>query len=220
LLSRCGLRKTLRWQTQAGKDSAELVRLSDRTCVVDDKTSAYDGIDARNWRIGYVWRYPNQYGEAVLSVIDARANREPGLQRMQAGYEVGFRYGRDFGPLHVMTFVALRHTAYDESVAPGPEDAGADLTDWSSDTALRWDLRWATLAARWAQDVDRLWFTPDGRARSDRYTVALDLSQWLDTMAPELAPELSMNWHWSRIRLSDADQFDHKTLGVDFAVAF
>jgi hypothetical protein len=39
-------------------------------------------------------------------------------------------------------------------------------------------------------------------------------------MAPELAPELSMNWHWSRIRLSDADQFDHKTLGVDFAVAF
>lgn len=219
----CDLQSTVRVQTHKSENRSAAVRLSSRDCVVATDDVRYAGIEAQIWGLGYVWSRSQHQSEAVLSMIDPVWMHGVEYQHIDPSYEFGFRHRRDFGPLSAKAYVSLRQATIWDTADPANLTSsyiGVNDTNWAADATLTWELPHASLSANWARGVDRFWFTPDVGQRSDRFGLALNLSRWVENLAPHSSPRFAMNWNWSQLHLPDEQVTGNNSLRVDMALMF
>lgn len=219
----CDLQSTVRLPMHEGSNRSEALRLSGRDCIVAADGTPYAGIEAQTWGLGYVWSRPRRQSEAVLSVIDPAWTPAIEYQDLEPSYELGFSHRRDFGSLSAKALVSVRQATileYADAIDLAGNDSGATATWWAANASLTWRLPDASLSATWAKGVDRLWFTPEIGQRSDRFGLALNLSQWIEGLVPDASPELAMNWNWSQETLLGDKITGNNSLQLSMALMF
>lgn len=212
----CDLRSSLRLPTAGDANRSHGLTLFGRICTVAANGTPYAGIEAETWGLGYAWDRSDGRTEALLSVIDPTATTIDAWHSASRGYELDLGHRRAFGGLSAEMHVFLRE-APSWAAASSMEYAGGD-TGWSARTSLTFKLEYADLSASWANGVDLLWFTPENHGRSDRFGLSVNLSRWLDALAPEVSPRLAVNWNWSRLRLPNHTLAGDNALRLDVAL--
>lgn len=211
----CNFESTLKLPTRDGGSHAQALRVSGRECTVSDGTR-YAGIPAQAWMLGYVWSGAAQESEARLRVIDPVWTGELFESDIDPGYQLGLSHRRDFGALSAKALVAVRQTP----VSPADPLAVVEDTSWSANASVTWHLADASISADYAQGVNPLWFVPNVLEQRDRFGLALDLSRWIESVAPESSPEFGLRWDWSRLRMPGGGVIDENALKLDVALLF
>lgn len=215
LALRCNFESTLKLPMQDGGRRTQALRVSGRECIVADGTR-YAGTPARAWMLGYVWSGAAQESEARLRVIDPVRTGELFDMDIDPGYQLGLSHRRDFGALSAEALVSVRQAP----ALPTDPVAAVEDTRWSANASLTWNLADASISAHWAQGVNPLWFAPDVLEQRDRFGLALDLSSWVESLAPGTSPELGLRWDWSRLRMPGDAAVDENALRLDVALPF
>lgn len=211
----CNFAGTLQLPVPGGGRLTQALRVSGRECIVAENTP-YAGIPAQAWALGYVWSGAAQQSEARVRVIDPVWTGETFGTDLEPGYQLGLSHRRDFGVLSAKALVSYRQAP---ALAADSLGMPAD-TSWSANASLTWHLPDASLSANWAQGVNPLWFVPDVLEQRDRFGLALDLSRWVESVAPISSPELGLRWDWSRRSLPGETAVDESALRLDVALLF
>lgn len=192
------------------------LRVSGRDCVVADGT-AYAGLPVRTWGLGWSWSGAARQSTARVRVIEPAWSAGSLIAESDPGYQLGLSHRRDFGALSAAALVAVRQSPALLADGRGPGPA----TRWSTNASLTWHLADASVSADWAQGIDPLWFTPEAPATQDRFGLALDLSRWIENVAPGAAsPALGMRWNWSERQGPGAGAVDENSLELNVSLLF
>ncbi len=219
----CDVESTVRLPTHQSASRSQAVQVFGRACVVAADDTPYAGAEAQTWGLGYVWSRAQQESEAVLSVIEPAWVRSAGIRDVEPSYQLGLSHRRDFGWLSAKALVSVRQSSLLENMASADGTAGqidTTSTDWAANASLTWKLPDASVSANWEQGVDRLWFTPETSQASDRFGLALNLSRWMESFAPDASPQFAMKWNWSRVRLPGDEVIRDNALRLDVALLF
>lgn len=219
----CDLQSSVRLPTHEGSGHSEALRLSGSSCFVPYDGTAYSGTEAQTWGLSYVWGGLKRQSEAALSVIDPNWTADFDYQDIRPAYALGLSHRRDFGSLSAKGLVSLRQGSVINGASAlelAEHYPGRGETNWATNASLTWQWPDASLSANWAKGIDRLWFTPDVGQRSDRFGLALNLSQWVEFLMPESSPQFAMNWNWSEVRLPNAEVTESHALRLDIALMF
>lgn len=212
----CNVESSLGLPLYAEGRRGALMQVSGRECVIAEGTE-YAGLPVQTWGIGWSWTGDARESVAQVRVIEPLWSELALDADFDPGYQLGLRHSRDFGALSAAALVAVRQSP---ALLLGPEPAFAPETSWSANASLTWHLADASVSADWAQGVDPLWFMPDARAPRDRFGLALDLSPWIQTVAPGTAPVFGMRWNWSQLRQPGEGEVDENSVELNVSLLF
>jgi hypothetical protein len=159
----------------------------------------------------------------LFSVIDPDAGEGTLRQEIDASYEFGLSHRREHGDWSTEALVAMRYApSWDLSARLAGTGAYASDTDayWMAKMSLTRHLPAVSLSANWSHSADPMWFMPEIGQQKHRLDVRLDLSRMLAAVAPEVNPQLSMQWNWLEARSrADAVTGDN-TIKLNMAVVW
>lgn len=220
----CGLRGTLQMPLPHGSAaSAPAMRVTGRDCRVLTSDPRYSELAAETWGVALAWHGSEIQTELLFSVIDPDGGEGALRQEIDASYEFGLSHRREHGDWSTEALVAMRYApSWDLSARLGGTGAYASDTDayWMAKMSLTRHLPAVSLSANWSHSADPMWFMPEIGEQKHRLDVRLDLSRMLASVAPEVNPQLSMQWNWLEARSrADAVTGDN-TIKLNMAVVW
>ena len=219
----CALRGTLRMSLPNGSAAgAPAMRVTGRDCRVRTSDARYSELAAATWGVALAWHSSGAQTELLFSVIDPDGKTTL-RQEIDASYEFGLSHRRAHGDWSTEALVAMRHApAWDLSARLGGTGAYASDADayWMARMSLTRHLPAVSLSANWSHSADPMWFMPEIGQQKHRLDVRLDLSRLLAAVAPQVNPQLSMQWNWFETRSrADAVTGDNE-IKLSMAVAW
>jgi hypothetical protein len=220
----CGLRGTLQMPLPQGSAAtAPAMRVTGRDCRVLTSDPRYSELAAETWGVALAWHGSEIQTELLFSVIDPDAGEGTLRQEIDASYEFGLSHRREHGDWSTEALVAIRYApSWDLSARLAGTGAYASDTDayWMAKMSLTRHLPAVSLSANWSHSADPMWFMPEIGQQKHRLDVRLDLSRMLAAVAPEVNPQLSMQWNWLEARSrADAVTGDN-TIKLNMAVVW
>lgn len=194
----CDVKGSLRFpMANAASGAKRGFTLSGRDCLVRAASTPFDRLEARYVGVGYAWRPAGQQNELRLALIDPGA--VTGALDYGAGYELGIRHTRQAGSWRASAQAMLRQPALQSAAVRTRSGAVHADSFWAADTSLAREFEHLSLSASWMHGNDPLWFVQDGGTRTDRFALALDLSEWASQWLEHFNPRMAMSWKWSKV---------------------
>lgn len=220
----CALRGTLRMSLPHGSAAAvPAMRVTGRDCLVRTSDPRYSELAAAAWRVAFAWHSSETQTELRFSVIDPDGGAAMLHQEIDASYELGLSHRRALGDWSTEARVAMRYApSWDLSARLAGTGAYASDTDayWMAKMSLTRHLPAVSLSANWSHSADPMWFMPEIGQQTHHLDVRLDLSRLLAAVAPEVNPQLSMQWNWSEARSRANAVAGDNTIQLNMAVAW
>jgi hypothetical protein len=203
--------------------AAPWLRFTGRSCQLHSSHARYSAVSAETWGVAMGWNHGRVDSELLFTAVEPDWRETPEQQPIDTGYELGLRHRLDHGDWTARAQVAMRRaTAWDLAQGDALERARyaeAD-THWVSSVSLARELSAFSVSAQWAQGADPMWFMPQIGQRSDRFDLRLDLSRLLASVAPESAPQLSMQYQWNQARFRNQAVSSDGLVSVKMALSF
>ncbi|NHA15433.1 hypothetical protein [Thioalkalivibrio sp. XN279] len=219
----CALRGTLQMSLPNGSAAAgPAMRVTGRDCLVRTSDPRYSELAAATWGVALAWRSTEYETELLFSVIDPGVGEATLRQEIEASYQFGLSHRRAHGDWSTEGLVAMRYAPSWDLARLREAGAYASDTDayWMAKMSLTRHLPAVSLSANWSHSADPMWFMPDIGEQKHRLDVRLDLSRLLAAVAPEVNPQLSMQWNWHEARSrADAVTGDN-AIKLNMAVAW
>ncbi|NGX17040.1 hypothetical protein [Wenzhouxiangella sp. XN24] len=200
----CALRGTLQVSLPDGSAAAApAMHVTGRDCHVRTSDPRYSELAAATWGVALAWHSSEYQTELLFSVIDPGGGEATLHQEIDASYEFGLSHRRAHGDWSTEALVAMRYApSWDLSARSGAVGAYAGDSDayWMAKMSLTRHLPAVSLSANWSHSADPMWFMPEIGQQKHRLDVRLDLSRMVAAVAPDVNPQLSMQWNWHEAR--------------------
>jgi hypothetical protein len=183
----------------------------------------YSELAAETWGLAFARHGSENQTELLFSVIDPDGGEGALRHEIEASYEFRLSHRREYGDWSTEALVAIRD-APSWDISPGSGEAGAyagaNDAYWTSRIALTRHLPAVSLSANWSHGADPMWFMPEIGQQKHRLDVRLDLSRMLAAVAPEVKPQMSVQWNWFEARSRADTVMDENTIKLNMAVAW
>ena len=203
--------------------AAPWVRFTGRSCQLRSSNPHYSAVSAEAWGMALGWKQARGDTELLLTAVEPDWRDTPEQQPIDTGYELGLHHRLEHGDWTARAQFAMRRaTAWDLAQGDAPEwarHADGD-THWVGSVSLARELSAVSLRAQWAQGADPMWFMPQIGQRSDRFDLRLDLSKLVAAVAPDVTPQLSMQYQWNQARARNHASTSDGRVSVNMALTF